>query len=118
MAKQLPPEVLALVPNGIENLVLRCVICGEALPSARRTMGDHAGACHKVRMLYRRYIIGLTKCISCLHPSTPEERKAFKRWRKSRGDIREKCGRPKKTLDIQASVSGTPVVVVGEPAEG
>lgn len=96
MAKPLPPEVLALVPNGIENLVLRCVVCGDPLPPSRRTIGDHAGPCHKVRVLYRRYIIQLTKCIACLHPSTPADREHFKQWRKSRGDLREKCGKPKK----------------------
>ena len=46
MAKPLAPEVLALIPSGIEKLVLRCVVCGGPLPSSRRTVGDHAGACH------------------------------------------------------------------------
>jgi hypothetical protein len=134
MAKPLPAEVLALIPNGIENLTLRCVICGEALPSSRRTIGDHAGACHKVRVLYRRFIIQLTKCISCLHPATPEEREEFKRWRHERGDLRgrgsrnggrrkrfttetQSCGEnqrpePEKTLDKGDDDLATPSVVV------
>jgi hypothetical protein len=120
MAKPLPPEVLALVPNGIENLVLRCVVCGDSLPPSRRTIGDHAGPCHKVRVLYRRYIIQLTKCIACLHPSTPKEREEYKQWRKSRGDLREKCGKPKKinteipekALDKSVDVFATPPTVV------
>ena len=93
MAKPLAPEVLALIPSGIEKLVLRCVVCGGPLPSSRRTVGDHAGACHKVRTLYRRYVIQLTKCIACLHPATPEEREEFKQWRVSRGDLRGRGNR-------------------------
>jgi hypothetical protein len=95
MSKPLAAEVLALIPEGIEKLVLRCVVCGGPLPSSRRTVGDHAGACHKVRTLYRRYVIQLTKCIACLHPATREEREAFKQWRVSRGDLRgrgNRCG--------------------------
>jgi hypothetical protein len=110
--KTLAPEVLALVPNGIENLVLRCVICGEALPPSRRTIGDHTGACHKVRVMYRRYCISLTKCITCLHPSTPEQRKEFNEWRKSRGDLRSGPGKPRKPLDKPEDVSGTPDVAL------
>ena len=88
MAKPLAPEVLALIPSGIENLVLRCTVCGLPLPSARRTVGDHAGACHTVRRLYRRYMTQLTKCLGCSHPSTPAERAEFKQWRLSRGDLK------------------------------
>ena len=93
--KDLTPEELSLMPNGIENVVLYCCVCREPLPIKRRTVGDHAGACHKVRVLFRKYKIAQTKCISCLHPTTPEERADFKRWRKSRGDIRERGGRAK-----------------------
>ena len=93
MPKPLAAEVLALIPEGIEKLVLRCVVCGGPLPSSRRTVGDHAGACHKVRRLYRRYVIQLTKCIACLHPATPEEREEFKQWRVSRGDLRGRGNR-------------------------
>ena len=93
MPKPLAAEVLALIPEGIGKLVLRCVVCGGPLPSSRRTVGDHAGACHKVRTLYRRYVIQLTKCIACLHPSTPEGREAFKQWRVSRGDLRGRGNR-------------------------
>lgn len=96
MAKPLLPEVLALIPNGIENLALRCVVCAEPLPTSRRAVGDHAGACHRVRVLHRRYTIQQAKCIACLHPSTPAEREEFKAWRRSRGDIRAHGGRPKK----------------------
>lgn len=112
MAKPLPPEVLALIPNGIENIVLRCTVCGEPLPASRRTVGDHAGACHKVRVLHRRYMIQMAKCISCLHPSTPEEREAYKRWRKGRGDLRETGGRPKKALDKPKDDLGTPDIAL------
>jgi hypothetical protein len=77
----------------IDNLVLRCVVCGGPLPSSRRAYGDHAGACHKVRTLYRRHIIQLTRCLACLHPATPDEREAFKQWRVSRGDLRGRGNR-------------------------
>lgn len=97
MRKPLPPEVLALIPDGIEKLVLRCTVCAEPLPDSRRAVGDHAGACHKVRVLHRRYSIQRRKCISCLHPATPAEREAFKQWRRERGDIRARGGRPKKS---------------------
>jgi hypothetical protein len=96
MKKPLPPEVLALIPDGIENLVLSCTVCREPLPISRRAVGDHAGACHKVRVLHRKYAIRLARCISCLHPSTPEERELFKAWRRSRGELREHGGRPKR----------------------
>ena len=96
MSKPLPPEVLELIPEGIENLVLSCTVCRLPLPSARRTVGDHAGACHKVRTLYRRLMIQQARCMACLHPSTPAERVEFRRWRKDRGDIRERGGRPKR----------------------
>jgi len=111
MHKPLPPEVLALIPEGIENLVLSCTVCRLPLPSARRTVGDHAGACHRVRVLFRRHAIKLARCIACLHPSTPAERAEFKLWRKARGDIRERGGRPAKAV-----ASGPLPVASGEEA--
>ena len=128
MAKLLAPEVLALIPDGIENLILRCVICAEPLPASRRSIGDHAGACHKVRVLYRRYMIKLSKCISCLHPSTAAQREEFKQWRRARGDIRDRGGRPKswpliggqlpeKTLDNPDLDFATPDIAVS-PSDG
>ena len=96
MRKPLPPEVLALIPDGIENLVLGCVVCRGPLPASRRAVGDHAGACHRVRVLHRRFMIQSTKCISCLHPATAAERELFKEWRRARGDIRARGGRPAK----------------------
>lgn len=94
-AKPLAPEVLELIPNGIENLTLYCVVCRQPLPSSRRTIGDHAGACHKVRTLLRRHQIAQTKCISCLHPSTPKERDNYRKWRKAIGERNERGGRVK-----------------------
>lgn len=126
MAKPLSPEVLALIPDGIENLVLRCVVCGGALPSSRRAYGDHAGVCHKVRVLYRRYMLSLTRCLGCSHPSTPAEREDFKLWRIARGDLRGRGSKhggrtklpvpsteyPEKTLDKSADVFETPDVAL------
>jgi hypothetical protein len=93
MAKPLPPEVLALIPNGMEHLVLCCTVCRGELPNNRRAYGHHAGACHKVVMLHRRYVLSLTKCPSCLHPASPEERAEFSAWRRARGERGERGGR-------------------------
>jgi hypothetical protein len=112
MRKPLAPEILALIPDGIEKLTLRCVVCGEGLPSSRRTVGDHAGACHKVRVLHRRFRIQQAKCIACLHPSTPEERAEFKAWRRARGDIALRGGRQPKAAASRFDVEP------GLPTEG
>lgn len=115
MRKPLSEEVLALIPDGIENFVLSCTVCRLPLPSSRRTVGDHAGACHKVRVLLRRYQIRLKRCIACLHPSTPAEREDFKAWRRSRGQLRASGGRPKKSpLPANAAGNGAPVECVPE----
>ena len=106
MPKPLPPEVLALIPDGIENLILRCVVCGLPLPASRRSVGDHAGPCHKVRVLHRRYMIQRMKCISCLHPATPAEREEFRAWRRKRGDLRARGGRPKAFTAEHAESAG------------
>lgn len=98
MPKALPPEIQVLVPNGIENLTLYCTVCRDPLPASRRKHGHHAGACHRVAVMYRRYVMSLTRCITCLHPSTPEERADFKLWRQDRGR-RKGRGRPKNPLD-------------------
>lgn len=120
MAKLLDPEILALVPNGIENVVLYCTVCKGELPTNRRAYGHHAGVCHKVVIMHRRYVISLTKCISCLHPSTPQERADFNSWRKSRGDRNQRGGRvkgqkySKKPLDNPEADLPTPDIALCE----
>jgi hypothetical protein len=95
VAKILSAEMLALIPNGIENLTLVCTVCRGDLPNNRRAYGHHAGDCHKIATLHRRYVLRLTRCISCLHPATPAERADFKAWRRSRGELNERSGRRK-----------------------
>lgn len=94
--KPMPPEMLELVPNGIENLVLRCIVCTTPLPRSRRRFGTclPERPCQKILTRFRRYCVGLTKCVACLNPSTPEEREDFKKWRRSRHELKAN-GRPK-----------------------
>ena len=105
---ELLAAVEALIPMGIENFTPSCTVCREPLPSNRRSIGHHAGACHRVTVMHRRYMLSRGKCPSCLHPSTPEQRVDFKTWRRHRGDVREKEGNPhrtKKVLDNPAAHS-------------
>lgn len=117
MPKQSSPEVLALIPNGIENFIPRCIVCTKAVPANRargRSKDTCSPACHAVRQLYRKWVLQTSKCLACLHPSTPKEREEFRNWRKDRGDVRRKKGRPEltKSLDKANASFGTPDVVV------
>lgn len=123
MPKVIPPEVLALAPNGFEHFFLRCVVCGLELPSSRRAYGHHAGACSKTYKLFCRFLISRKKCLACQQPATPEERAEFKAWRRSRGDIGDRPGKvkgkkyPKKTLDNPEGDSGTPDIALCDAKE-
>jgi hypothetical protein len=112
MPKILPPEVLALIPNGIENFVPRCIVCGSNVPLSRarsRSRDTCSPPCATVKQIYRRWLLQTTKCIACYHPSTPAERDDFRQWRKERRGARKK-GRPKgkKILDNSTVESSTP----------
>jgi len=106
----------SLMPNGIENVVLHCLICTRELPRSRRKYGTclpTERACQKVLTMFRRYTLQTTKCKACLHPATPQEREAFKQWRRETGQLRKK-GRPerKKILDNENVESGTPDIAL------
>ncbi len=91
------PEINPLIPNGIENFVPSCIVCRNPVPLKRatgRAKDTCSPECQKVRQAYRRWVVRRTKCPNCYHPSTPEERADFLRWRKDRGMLREKGGRP------------------------
>ncbi len=91
------PEINPLIPNGIENFVPSCIVCRSPVPAKRatgRSKDTCSPECHKVRQAYRKWVIRKSKCPNCYHPSTPEERRDFLRWRKDRGQIREHGGRP------------------------
>jgi hypothetical protein len=113
MPKSLAPEVLALIPDGIQEFIPRCVVCTSAVPSNRRsgiTRHTCSPPCQKVWTLFRGYLLSTRKCVACLHPATPGERAEYREWRRSRGDLRQKKGRPtgQKNLDKALAVSGTP----------
>lgn len=115
--KPLAPEVLALIPNGIENFTPRCTVCGSAVPLARargRQNETCSPPCYTVRKLFRKWLLSTRKCIACLHPATAKEREEFKAWRRHRGDILGGRGRPKlkKALDKPSDVSATPDIAL------
>lgn len=94
----------SLIPNGIENLVLRCVICTEPVPARRaagRSKNTCGPECNKVLKQFRKLQIRRSRCPNCYHPSSPQERKEFIEWRKSRGDRREKRGRPPISQEVK-----------------
>jgi hypothetical protein len=96
----------ALIPNGIEGFIPRCVVCGEPVPlkRARGRSKDTCGAeCHAVLREYRAWVIRSSRCPACYHPSTPEERADFVAWRKARGDRKAGRGRPRKEDPIIAA---------------
>ena len=96
-AKPPSPEVAALIPDGIDKFVPRCVVCTKPVPAnrARGRSKDTCGPdCHAVLRLYRKFTVQTSKCIACYHPSTEAERLDFKRWRQARGKLREFTGRP------------------------
>lgn len=91
-------QIKLLIPEGIERFVPSCVVCKSPVPRKRATgrSKDTCGpVCHKVLRMYRDYILRSGHCPACYHPSTPKERAEFIQWRKSRGDRRDKAGRPK-----------------------
>jgi len=86
-----------LIPEGIEKFVPSCVVCKAPVPKKRATSRSKdtcSKECQAVLRAYRKFNIESRYCPSCYHPSTPEERKEFRLWRKHRGDLRERPGRP------------------------
>lgn len=97
MLKEIPAEILVLIPNGIENFVPSCVVCKRPVPARRatsRSKNTCSNNCNAVLQMFRRWNLFRRKCPTCYHPSTPEERQDFKAWRKERKQLRMKPGKP------------------------
>lgn len=91
------PEINPLIPDGIEKFVPFCIVCRQPVPKKRatgRSKDTCSPECHKVLRKYRKYVLESSHCPACYHPSTPEQRREFIAWRKSRGDRRATLGRP------------------------
>ena len=89
--------VETLIPNGIENFVPSCLVCKHPVPKKRATSRSKdtcSAECNKILRKYRQHVLRSSKCPTCYHPSTPQERMEFIQWRRWRGDLREKRGRP------------------------
>ena len=115
--KSQSPEVLALIPDGIEKFIPRCIVCTNLVPSKRRTSRSKSTcspACLTVLQMFRRHVLTSAKCIACYHPSTPEERIEFKAWRRARGELREKPGRPKPAPKSPTPETENPVDVTAD----
>lgn len=99
MKKPIAPEVLALIPNGIDNFCPHCVVCTQELPEKRRRAFRRptcSPTCHAAWLLYKKFLLSSTKCIACWAPSTPSERLLFREWRQAQGKLRRTLGRPRK----------------------
>jgi hypothetical protein len=85
----------------LETFVPRCEVCTEWIPlrrrqgrDANRTKHTCKAACEKVLREAQKLANMARFCPNCRHPSTPEERVEFLRWRKATGKLREKPGNP------------------------
>ena len=78
-----------------------CVICRNPVPE-KRSHGRYRETCSPECLTtwrrFRAYIIASTRCPSCYHPSTPDEREDFRKWRRFRGELHSKSGRPAATV--------------------
>lgn len=79
-------ELLALE----ESQTLHCTICQEPIPDARarRQTSTCSEKCKNRLDAIRAHQRASKRCPYCLHPSTPEEREAFRLWRVERGEVR------------------------------
>jgi hypothetical protein len=70
--------------NMYEDIVVRCVICGDPVPADRVAQG--AITCKKEHGTLRKNMLRAQKdakeCRYCRKPSTPEERAAYMRFRR------------------------------------
>lgn len=59
-----------------------CIMCTEEIPTERRSDSVTCSVgCSRERERFTRSRIDQTKCRYCNHPSTPEERQRYSRWR-------------------------------------
>ncbi len=81
----------------IADFIPRCIVCTNEVPPRRRTSRNKetcSQECAKVLKDYKRWNLMRRFCPNCRHPSSPEERTDFLRWRKDRGMLRQKAGNP------------------------
>ena len=74
-----------------------CIVCTTQVPERRarsRNKDTCSPECHKILTAYRKKLIFESRCPACYHPSTPEQRADYIAWRKERGHVRQKAGRP------------------------
>ena len=79
-----------LVPDGVEALVSKCVVCSNPIPKGRaniKTRYTCKPACALAMKAKTLQLRQLRECVACRHPSTPKEREEFEQWRRHRGDL-------------------------------
>ncbi len=91
-----------LLPEGVDKLKPRCVICTTEVP-AKRARGAYretcSTACHNIWKEWKAYNLALRVCPNCYHPNTPAERKDFHAWRKARGMVLDPVRPPTKRIE-------------------
>jgi hypothetical protein len=103
MTEEIKPKVAEALAN-IAAFTPACVVCGDPVPRKRatgRSKDTCSPGCHRVLRAFRKYVNDSSYCPSCRHPCSPEERADFRRWRKDRGEVREKPGRPKESEEAK-----------------
>ena len=76
---------------------LSCAVCRGPLPPKRayaRTRYTCGPECRVALRAFQKLVIDAKYCHVCMRPSTPEEREEFKRFRRSKGQLKGERGRP------------------------
>ena len=76
--------------DDFKKITPHCVMCGDPIPADRPKMAiTCSDACRNDRKNYRRSRQDQRACRYCQHPSTPEQRLAYQRWRRKPQDPEE-----------------------------
>jgi hypothetical protein len=81
----------------MRNVLVEGMVCGDPLNARRaraRKETCEKPECGVALRQFRRAVVESRKCPACYHPSSPEEREDFKRWRKDRGQMQRRRGNP------------------------
>ena len=76
---------------------LHCAVCTGPLPPKRayaRTRYTCSPECRNTLRAFQKLVVDAKYCHVCMRPSTPEEREEFKRFRRSKGQLKGERGRP------------------------
>lgn len=79
-------------------ITLYCIVDRKEIPparAARTSVRTCSNECRKILLAHHRALRDLAICRACSKPSTPEQRKDFKQWKKTQGPA-AKRGRPRK----------------------